>query len=236
MPAPVYSAATDQTICNMVQSRLIEVANNGASMTTTQFTVAQLQAAVNQAQQDFMKDTGCVCYHYGYRGDADYSLGTTPGQEQVALPQDYMDARRMAFNSYDGLGVINFNQDMPPVDAWSSDMDPNWESASPVNKPIGEDESLPALPAIYLNQAFMGPGKLDLLEVPTPAALSNTGVPLSVPPDFVPYVVWRALAILLDTAGDTTDATRARYANSRYAEGVNLAKALLSSPSLIPVG
>jgi hypothetical protein len=97
MAAPSYPAITDQTILGWMQDALLEVNNSGASMTTAQFTMAQLIQALNQASLDFQRDTGVIAEHIGFQGDTLNGIPVAPGQEQVPMPQDMIDIRRRAW-------------------------------------------------------------------------------------------------------------------------------------------
>ena len=98
--APAYPQVTDQKLLGILQDVLLEVNNNGASMTTGQFTLQQLLNALNQASYEFQRDVGLVAEHIGFQGDTLNGLPVTPGQEQVQLPQDCMDVRRRAWISF----------------------------------------------------------------------------------------------------------------------------------------
>lgn len=241
MSAPSYANLVDQTLLGTIQDRTLEPNNSGASMLTAQFgttpadSLTNVINALNQAQQDFVRDSGLVVCHVGFRGDASVSpIGVAANQEFVPLPQDLMDTRRRAWISYDGQGGIAGVQELPEQDSWTTDsFDPNWE----VNfgTPLTADESLPAIPALALASPPQASGGLDLLYMPVATALSNSGIALSVPPEFAPYIVWRALWILLTSQTEAQDAQRARYAHMRYQEGVILAKSLLYMGNQVPV-
>ena len=237
MSAPSYlNGVTDQTLLGVIQDSLLEVNNGGASMTTQQFQLAAVIDALNQAQMDFLREAGIVVNHLGYEGDSNSGLGTTPQVETVPLPQDCMDLRRAAWIALDAGGAVNYVQELPPQDSWASDaVNRNWESSVAGQPPLLEDEHLPAIPGIYLNSPSQDIGQLDCLYVPVANALSNTGLPLSVPPDFAPALVWRALEIILDSQGEGSDPQRAKLCRDQYQLYVALARSLVMTPSLIPV-
>ena len=100
MSAPSYPAVTDKMLLGILQDILLEPNNQGVSMQTSQFTLSQLENALNQASYDFQRDVGLVAEHIGFQGDTLNGLPVTPGQEQVQLPQDCMDVRRRAWISF----------------------------------------------------------------------------------------------------------------------------------------
>ena len=80
-----------------MQDAILEPNNDGQSMATSMFTLQQLINSLNQAQNDFQRDTGFVACHAGFSGDANSGINVSAGQEQVPLPQDCVDVRRLAW-------------------------------------------------------------------------------------------------------------------------------------------
>lgn len=219
-----------------LQDMLLEINNQGASLTTSQFTLAQLENALNQAQMDIVRDTGLINCHVGFAGDSYNGIGVVPQTELVPLPQDTMDIRRRAWISFD----TNYPADvvavevLPPQDSWTLDaVTPNWESDT--GTPTTSEEGLAPVPGLNLSLQPSDAGQLDLLYTPVPTALSNTGVPLSVPPDCAVAVMWRALYLLFSTQGEVADDQRARACNQQYGLLVGMVKSLMFMPNMASI-
>lgn len=219
-----------------LQDKLLEPNNGGASLSTTQFTLAQLENSLNQAQWDFVRDTGLITWHAGFNGDSNTGIEVTPNTEQVALPQDCMDVRRLAWIAYNTANPsqVTAVTELPRQDSFALDGNvPGWEND--IGTPYTADESLPPVPSVNVSNQPSDIGALDVLYTPVPTQLSNTGVPFSVPPDFAYAVGYRALQILFSLQGDGADDQRAKYAGDRYALYVQLTKAFQFLGNTVPI-
>lgn len=231
MSAPVYSAVTDAIILGYMQDALLEPNNNGASMYTNQITTQQMINALNQAQNDFQRDAGAVMCHVGAQGDTTNGIAVSAGAESVPLPQDCMDVRRRAWIAFtaDATPVANAVLELPPQDSFALDnSEPTWENLA--GTPGTADESTPALPSILISPQPSDVGQVDLLYTPVPTQLSNTGVPLSVPPDCAVPVFFRAMQLIFENQGEAADDQRARYWGGQYLLAVQLVKSLAWLP------
>jgi hypothetical protein len=121
-------------------------------------------------------------------------------------------------------------RELPRESAWSLDNgDSSWEYNNGL-PPAGYTEDESPVKWIYFEHPPGDIGRLDLIYCAVSEALSNTGVVISVPDEFSPYLIWGTLEILLKKDGEATDLARAGYCHQRYQEGIILAKALLSLP------
>ena len=115
--------------------------------------------------------------------------------------------------------------ELPVQDSLALDSNvPTWENT--LGQPYTSDESLPAVPAINLSCQPQDDGQVDLIYTPVPNTLSNTGVPLSFPPDFSIPVLYRALQILYSIQGEGADDRRAQYCGDRYEMLVAMSKSM----------
>ena len=236
MSAPSYLGCTDQLLLGWLQDSLLEPNNGGQSMATNMFTIAQMINAIQQSSLDFQRDTGIVSCHAGYQGDTSSAIGVTPGTEQVQLPQDTMDVRRLAWIAYDvqnPVQVVSITE-LPRQDSFALDLlNPAWENT--LGQPYTADESLPPIPSVNISNQPSDIGALDVLYTPVPTALSNTGVPLSFPPDCAVGVFYRALQLLFSLQGEGEDDARSRWAGTMYGLVVQLTKSLQYMTNLVPV-
>ena len=115
--------------------------------------------------------------------------------------------------------------ELPVQDSLALDSNvPTWENT--LGQPYTSDESLPPIPAINLSYQPQDDGQVDLIYTPVPNTLSNTGVPLSFPPDFSIPVLYRALQILYSIQGEGADDRRAQYCGERYEMLVAMSKSM----------
>jgi len=225
-------SVTDVDLLNTVSDRLLEPRLVPPAPTTTQWTTSDFTNAIDQAQKDFVKQTGIVVTQLGFTGDANTAIGVVPETKAVQMPQDIIDILRLAWIAYDTTNpvIISDIEELPRESAWSLDNgDSDWEYDNGI-PPAGYTEDESPVQWVYLEHPPGDIGKLDLIYCAVSSALSNTGVVISVPDDFAPYLIWGALEILLKKDGEAQDLARAGYCHERFLEGVIMAKALLSLP------
>jgi hypothetical protein len=70
-------------------------------------------------------------------------------------------------------------------------------------------------------------GQLGLLYIAFTEILDGSGIALSIPDDWAPYIVWGALSELLSSDGPAYDPVRAQYCDQRFHEGIELARLVL---------
>jgi hypothetical protein len=204
-------SVTDQQLLNDVQYALIEVPNSGASVSSQLWTLAEVIDAMNQAQEDFLKDTLLVLSRA--------TLLTIPNTVRFDMPTDWIATVRVVWLNPDGVFSPLERADSFDVDGGN----PTWPyNTEPHPWVYMETET----PTLQLQTAPGGSdgGVLQLLYAAISAQLSNTGVAFSVPDDFTPYVKYRMLEILLRKLGRGQDTARADYCRGRYEEGVEIAK------------
>lgn len=207
---------TDQQILNEIQYALLETPNNGASMSSQLWTIAEVIDALNKAQQIFMKDTGLLLDHA--------ALVTTPNVFRQPMPENWIIIHRVSWATYAGVFTALGRADSYEADAGIT----NWATTTAARPQIYMDAELPTL-EIQIAPASYNGGILHVLYVAEPDQVSNTGVLMTVVDEFIPYVKWKTLSILLTKIGRAADPARADYCNQRYNEGVAVARTLLKS-------
>lgn len=112
------------------------------------------------------------------------------------------------------------------VDTWELDHgEPDWPSDQ--GTPISWWETTLDQQTVSIAPTPDQVGQLNLLYVQLAAVLDGTGVALTVPDDWSPYILWGTLAELLSSDGPAYDPVRANYCKQRYDEGVELARLVL---------
>jgi len=229
----VAYSTTDQECLNTLQARTLEPQNGGTSILSTQWSLADFINSLNQAQNEWLRDSGLVVTHLGYESPSvNTGIQAAAGQEVVSLPQTLIDILRVAWIGVDTSNppVPNSIYDLPRDDAWSLDnMRKYWETTEN-DPPYEYTESVAPVEQIYLANPPADVGYIDLLFVGIGAVLSNTGVPLTVPDIGVQGVQWRALELLLAKIGEAEDSPRAQHCHQRYLENVAMSKAMIGMP------
>ena len=207
---------TDAELRNVAQYRLMENAGADAGTVawfTTMFTPTQFLNALDQRQKMFMKETGAIVTRA--------TNGAAVNQQRYALPTDWIATRRLTFAGADGKKYSLFRTDAYQLDQGMSDW--NYTSGAPYTF---HESTLPTL-QVEIAPAPNDIGTMGILYVALPTTLDGSGVKLTIPDEFAPYVLYGALADLLGQDGEGKDLKRAAYCEQRYAMGVELAKAMI---------
>lgn len=214
--------ATDEQLVQEATYHLLEngaADATGTSFVTPMYTVAQLVAALNDRQRQFIKDTGVVVMRA--------TEAVTPQVGRYSLPTDWLDTRRLTYqNAGPPAGNI---APLVRSDGWElNHMVPDWQYnfADPV---AYREDSLPTL-TVEVAKAPSNQGTLGLLYTQLGAVLTGLGVPMAIPDEMAWAVKYGAMADLLKQDGEGQDMQRAAYCEQRYQMGVELAKMLLRGP------
>jgi hypothetical protein len=206
----------DTEVLGNVQASLLEPNNGGVSFLSGIWTPAQALASLNDRQRRFLSETG-ITVMVAYQG------GT--GATRYDVPNNVVDIRRVAWaNEAFPAAYV----ELPRADAWELDHgDPNWPNESAVSPDLYMEDHLPSL-VIEINPLPTDSGEMELTATTDGVTLTGAGVALSVPDDFSPYLAWGVRADLLGAEGEGNDPVRAAHCESRFAEGIELARILVS--------
>lgn len=215
-------AVTDQNLYNEIQYHLMETPNNGASFSSSLYTVAEMVARTNYRADLFNKLTGAFIS----KGTQDASAATKSQDISTAAP-----------NFIDILDVF-----------YTPDAGTTWYNI-PRGSAIEADElirtqtsvSIPSIWTLDVAKVlgitfFPAPtfsstnGQLTILYVRKLGTFSSTpdGSSLSIPDDFTPFIKYGALADLFGKAGETYDPMRASICESLFQMGVEVTKGWLT--------
>ena len=191
----------------------------GTSLITPMFTIADLQEAVKQRQAQFMRDTGILMTHT--------SFVTSSGLGTYGLPVDCSTPYRLAWQP--APQPSGGTSPLSKADEWSGDhSEADWNTTP--GEPIAWTQTTQRNQTVRLMPAPAAVGQIDLIYVPLPIEdpLDATVLPVG----FEIYIKWGALGDLFGREGESADPTRAAYCWQRWDEGVELARLLLSGPTL----
>ena len=217
--APLDTAAqwnvTDAQLINASAYKLLE--NDGVDAVGTysseMFTVTQFLNSLNARQQQFLDLTGAIITRR--------SQPTTPQVPRYALPSDWIATRRLVYENIDGDIYALFRSDTYMLDNGMSDW--MYDFAAPT---VFSESALPTQ-EIEILKAANDVGTVTLTYTALAATLTGLGIKLSVPDDFTPYILYGALADLLNSDGAGKDLRRSIYCEQRFQQGVELAKLLM---------
>jgi hypothetical protein len=214
LPAITYS----DTICRLlseIQRHLLETPDGGVTWSLL-FSAAEVLRLINERLVRFLLETGIL------RKRSQISVGS--GTPTVDLPSDLIEVRRVAWAGATVSGLAR-------MDPFGMDAGlPGWEGGSGTPYAYVE-EPLPAL-QVRLVQTPSANGTLDVIYVYDPATLTGLcSLAIPLPAMFVPHVKYGVLADLLSKEGEASDPQRAGYCESRFAEGVELARLMLGTKS-----
>lgn len=205
---------TDQELLDELQRAVIENPDLGATWPSTLWTTAEVIGYVNQRQDRMLKETLAVT-----------SWLRTPLNPQNAeqdLPDGWL-ATRNAFLEYQGATVP-----LSPVSRREADlMEPGW--SYDYGKPQWYIEEELATRQLSLVPAPAVGGVLNVYAALVGAVVDGSGLQLTVPDEFVPYLFYGVLSDMFGKQGRAYDAPRQQYCEARYTEGVELGRTLLQA-------
>lgn len=216
IPTLRAQTVTNWDVIRSIQYKLMEAPTPSGWTGTDQFTLDQLINAVQRRRDQFLQETGAVLT----RTEATYTK--PPRNGRIALDESVLTVRRAAWRPT----ATQFLRPLIRTDEWgASHYAPAWPAST---RPPGS-YSVSVTPPLYLQLIPSGnqlTGTLDLLSVSRGTSIQDplTEVPLGVPNDFAWVVEYGALADLLGGDGLALDPQRAKYCQSRWDQGIEMAK------------
>lgn len=213
LPVSRPSTITNWNVVSDVQIALLEPLAPGGTWTgTAQFSLAQINAAIQRRCDQFRRETGVV------QTEASFSvLPSAAGR--VNLSGCALQVRRAVWrNAATGVALP-----LTRADDWSaSTFAPAWRTPG-VPRAYSTSGTPPH--TLQLMPPPLGAGTLELLIVPTgPEILPTADTILGIPNDYQWVIKYGVLADLLSGDGLALDAARAAYAEARWQQGVELAR------------
>src|SRR6267142_2538532 len=232
-------SVNDTELINSAIYRLLENGNADANLTllTDMWSLQEIIDALNQRQQKFLLDTGII--------GARTTIAVTQGVSQYDLPVDNIMPRRLTWitsggGGGTGYGVGGYGEGgygvggtvagatitaLTRVDSWELDNgQPDWSSDD--STPIAWYDNTLGQQKVGITRPNQN-GTIGLLYIQLAATLTGLGIAMTIPDDWTPYVLWGALADLLNHDGPAYDPVRSKYCEQRYQEGIELARLVL---------
>ena len=207
---------TDTDLLKSCEYHLLENGNanaDGTTFLTSIWTPTKLVAWANDRQMRFLKETSLIVSRA--------TVASFASQNRYALPTDCISNLRVAFENTSGT-IISLTRS----DTWQLDSALNdWETTA--GTPVAWQESETPTLEFDVAPAPEDAGELTLLYVALSTLLTGAGVVLSIPDEWAPYITWGILADALASDGEGCDPPRAAYAESRFNEGIELARVTL---------
>jgi hypothetical protein len=202
---------TDQEMLSDVQLMVLEPRDNGATWPSGLWTAAEVLAYLNQRQHRFLKETAMVTA----TGYVSFAIG----QQQAALPTDWIATIRCTWRN--GTTLVY----SPMYDGDSQEADwgrPLW--AGTQGTPLTWTDAEDPPPQLRITPMPDVAGRVEMVYVALADICDGTGVPLTVPEAFLPHLRYGILADMFWKQGRAFDPVRAAYAESRYAEGIEVGR------------
>lgn len=188
-----------------IQRHFLEPTQDGGQ-TWQLWTAAEVLGYFNQRLSRFLLETGVI--------QKRSTISATAGTSTYDLPADLIDLRRASW----GLGQV-----LSREDEWSSFYSSDSSSGTPEKYAIYPVGSL----KIKLLPTPDADGTVHILYVPEHSALTGSCVANYLPNFFMPFIKWGIIADMLAKEGEANDPTRAAYAEERFQEGIDVAKAFV---------
>lgn len=244
MPAgqPPDYPPTDLQALLTFQDRTLEQRSPTAgpvTLTTPMWSVNELVGYLQFRLNRFLRETGLVVARSGYDGSSDdNSIAVTPTVQAVALPQNMVDLLRLAYINKDTATppAPKTITEVPREDVTSLDgLDSSWETTDTAT-PTGYTQSITDTLQAFLAHPPTDVGAVDLTFVAVAQTLTGAGVSLNLPSVVAFYPLYGMAADAYSKEGEANNPQLAAYFDSRYEEGIFLAKCLLSAPSRAEAG
>ncbi len=206
----------DTTLVVQMQNHLLEPP--GVPWTgSTQFALSDLTSALTKRRDQFLLETGIGITHLPVPQ-------TTPNISLITLPDTVVSVRRAAWKTVEGTWSV-----LPRSDEWYMlGYYPQPFSQNVAQAPQVHSVAITPPLTVRVEPTPNDIGTLDLLVIKSGATLDGSGVAVGVHNDFAWAIKWGALADVLNSDGPKKDPLRAKYCQSRWEEGIAMAKAAVS--------
>lgn len=215
LPANQWNV-TDQNIMSLLQLMTLEPDTAGATWPSGMWTQAEIVQYINDVQRDFLSRSGITCAISFFTG--------LSGQARYNLDQSIIDLRRIAWRQ--GPAGTSYVE-LARVDNWEMDFGTDgWDQQSSDVPSRYMTDLTPSL-TVQVQPTPDDIGEAELTAITLGTSVDGSGIDLSVPDDWTPYIDWGVLAKMFSKEGEAQDPDRAEYCSSRYEEGIALGRLLV---------
>jgi hypothetical protein len=210
--SPRQRTLTDTYLYTIMEYHLLEPASGGTWTGTTQFSISDLQGALQRRRDDIIQQSGCNMIQIP-------ALASTPNSRRTYFPDTVLEPRRARF--VPANTAINPNT-MRLEDIYAFD---GFEASYLQTTGTPQAWSVIAGPPLAMNvdQAPNQPGVYDVIALQSgPTFAPPAATLLGVPDDWAWVLKWGALSDLLGRESEATDRQRADYCLKRYMDGLKI--------------
>ncbi len=209
--SPRLRTLQDTDLYTVMQYHLLEPASGGIWTGTSQFTIADLQGALQRRRDEVIQLTACNVAQLAPA----YS-----GVIRTNLPNTLLEVVRARFAPSTGSPITLTREDTQAFDHFNPGH--LQSTALPTSFSLIAEPPL----SLDLDTAPTGGAVFDLIGVQSGLTFNPpNGTLLSVPNDWSWVVKWGALADLLSRESEATDRLRADYCFKRYMDGIKIMQA-----------
>lgn len=212
-PAPMGQLTYADTVCRVleeIQRHMLEpVIDDG--QTWDLWTEDEVRGCINDRVCSFLLETGLT--------QERINMAVTAGTARPDLSQDIIEIRRVQWVDPTNGRITLLRSDEMQLDNY----DMGWESTS--GAPVAYVEQPTSTLQIKLSPVPSVDGTLHLIVVKRPVNLEGCSA-FPIPAMFVPYIKYGVMEDMLLKEGEANDPERAAYCGKRFAEGIDLARAL----------
>jgi hypothetical protein len=206
----------DQDLVLQLQYHLCENPRLDEWDGTEMFVLDDLTQALQRRRNQLLVETGCVL-------TSSIVTGISPPDGRVDLADTVIDVRRVAWKNSAGVYTNLWSNDEFSADSYI----PDWNLAPGL--PVTFSMALTPRTQLQLIPPPIAVGELLLVSVSCGANFDPTsGVLLGIPDDLSCFLKWGALADLLSKESQAYDPGRAAYCETRWQEGIKIAKMMPS--------
>lgn len=213
-PAPLGQLTYNDTVCRLleeIQRHMLEpVIDEGVSWQL--WTEDEVRGAIYERVCSFLLSTGLTRERI--------TVPVAAGEARPNIPQEIIEVRRVQWED-----AVNGKQTLLRSDEMQLDnYEIDWESTN--GAPVAYVEQPTPTLTFKLSPTPANAGTLNMMVVLRPANLDGCSA-FPIPAMFVPYIKYGVMADMLLKEGEANDPERSVYCEKRFAEGVDLALALI---------
>lgn len=210
--SPRLRTVLDTDIYTIMQYHLLEPATGGTWTGTSQFSITDLQGALQRRRDELIQLTACNI--------GQFTFASTPNVRDTQFPNNVLEPIRARFVPAVGNPTTLTREDMLAFDSFESNH--LQQSGTPGSWDVVAEPPLSMEVDVAPNVA----GNYDAIAVQSGQSFDPPNPTfLGVPNDWSWLAKWGAMADLLSRDSEATDRQRADYCFKRYTQGIKIMQA-----------